>query len=516
MVDCDNKITHRGHKADNDEPKLATIRKHFGGFLRMGEPHYSVKMEPATPASFLPRWIAPERAFAVIALVFGNALVLIIPPFQAADEPYHFLRAYQITDGRFISRQLDARGVAMGEFPVSLYQVWLPFSHIGFNLSAKASLQDIRDALRIRLNPDQRMRITIPSTAYYSPVCYLPQCAGIMVGRALGVGPLAMLYLGREANLLAWTLLGYMSLRSAPGIARPLFLLLLMPMSMYLASTLSADVSTTALVVLFTATVLKYSVLPEPDSIGPGRFLILLVLSLAVCLCKFAYAPLLALLLLIPPRNFGRPARYAAQLLFLAAASAWVWYLWVSLGPGLDAKIRLTDDVSARAQLQWLTHHPLRFAPILLETFHLKGWVFLQGYVGLIGWLDLYLPAAFVVGYLILLLLAGLPNEDKPPLPSPRRAAVIVLPAVVCSFLIIALLSYLYWTPVRAAFIDGIGGRYLIPLSPAVFILTCSAMRRAPRFRLPYSARTLNALLILISLLACIYFVAVVRNRYYG
>ncbi|MGD0770390.1 MAG: DUF2142 domain-containing protein [Tepidisphaeraceae bacterium] len=473
-------------------------------------------MEPATSASFLSRWIAPERAFAVIALVFGNALVLVIPPFQAADESFHFLRAYQITDGVFVSRQPDARGVPMGEFPVSLFQVWLPFSHMGFNPSVKASLQDIRDALRIRLNPNRRMQIALPSTAYYSPACYLPQCLGIIVGRALGVGPLAMLYLGREANLLAWTLLGYVSLRSASAIARPLFLLLLMPMSMYLASTLSADVSTTAFAVLFTATVLKYSVLPEPDSIGPGRLLILLMLSLAVCLCKFAYAPLLALLLLIPPRNFGRPARYAAQILILAAASAWAWFFTISVGPGLDAKIRLTDDVSARAQLDWLTHHPLRFAPVLLQTFHLKGWVFLQGYVGLIGWLDRYLPAAFVIGYLILLVLACLPNEDKPRLPRPRRAAVIVLPAVVCSFLIIALLDYLYWTPVRAALIDGFTGRYLIPLSPAVLLVIASAMRHASRFRLPYSARTLNTLMILVSLFACIYFLAVVWNRYYG
>jgi len=471
---------------------------------------------PATSASSLARWITPERAFAVIAFLFGHALVLVIPPFQAADEPFHFLRAYQITDGVFISRQHDARGVAMGEFPVSLYQVWLPFSYMGFNLSVKASLQDIRDGLRIRLNPAKRMRIAIPSTAYYSPACYLPQCAGIMIGRALGVGPLAMLYLGREANLLAWILLGYASLRAAPMIARPLFLLLLMPMSMYLASTASADVSTNAFAVLFTATVLKYSVLPQPDSIGPARFLALLMLSLAVCLCKFAYVPLLALLLLIPPRNFGRPARYAAQILVLAAASASVWLFSISIGPGLDGKIRLTDEVSARMQFQWLAHHPLRFAPVLLQTFRLKGWVVLQSYVGLIGWLDMFLPAAFVIGYLILLILACLPNDDKPPLPPPWRAAVIVLPAVVCSFLIIALLSYLYWTPVQAAFIDGLTGRYLIPLSPAVFLVMSSAMRRDSRFRWPCSARTLNALMVLISIFACIYFLAVVRNRYYG
>ena len=170
-----------------------------------------------TGKSPIERWARPERVFAVIALVFGHALVVTIPPFQSADEPYHLLRAYEITEGVLIHRQVDARGIAAGYLPVSLYKIWLPFSHLGFHPERRASVSDIREALRVPLNSRERIFVTFPGTAHFSPVCYLPQCLGIILGRVLGAPPLAMLYLGREFNLLFWTLLAYWAMRSCAG-----------------------------------------------------------------------------------------------------------------------------------------------------------------------------------------------------------------------------------------------------------------------------------------------------------
>ena len=109
------------------------------------------------------------------------------------------------------------------------------------------------------LNPGERILITFPNTAHYFPVCYLPQCSGIILGRVLRVTPLAMIYLGREFNLLFWILLGYWAMRSAPLIARPLVLILLMPMSLCVASTLSADAPTNAFAAAYTAMICNVS-----------------------------------------------------------------------------------------------------------------------------------------------------------------------------------------------------------------------------------------------------------------
>jgi uncharacterized membrane protein len=466
--------------------------------------------------TFLAAWTRPHRAFLCIALAFGTALVLLIPPFQSADEPYHFLRAYQITEGGFVSRQKDIRGFAGGYLPISLYNLWLPFSKIGFHPEVKVSLRQIENAMRIPLRPSNRIFITFANTAHYCPTCYVPQSLGIVLGRAFHLPPLAMLYLGREGNLLFWILLGFFALRSAPAIARPLFLLLLMPMSLYVASTLSADPSTIAIAALFTALICKYFS-QGLGSIDRKAVLLLLALSIPLCISKLVYVTLLALLLLIPPVNFGGTGKFILKLAAITAVCAAFFVLWIQASSNLDTRNAVSNNVSARAQMQLLEQHPTQFAPLLLETLRRRGWSFFQSYVCVIGWLDMYLPAAFVVGYVLLLLFACWSCEDQPSLPSSLRCTIIIVPAVMISVLAIAILDYLYWSPVGLPYIDGIHGRYLIPLTPAVFILVCSAARQLPRsWRIHTSQNALNLATAMISLGVCIYFLAVVWNRYYG
>src|ERR1700722_5732895 len=168
--------------------------------------------------SRLTLWLRPHRAFAVIALVFGTALVVIVPPFQSPDETFHFLRTYQITEGDFVAHEKNERDLVGGTLPISLDQVASPFLKMFHRPEIKASVDDIRQALRIPLDPSNCAFQIFPNTAHYCPTGYVGQCLGIGLGRALSVGPLVMFYLGREGNLLVWILLGFFALRSAPAI----------------------------------------------------------------------------------------------------------------------------------------------------------------------------------------------------------------------------------------------------------------------------------------------------------
>src|ERR1700677_2770485 len=58
--------------------------------------------------------------FVAIALLLGSELVLITPPFQTADEPQHFWRAWQISGGEFISRHASPQGEQGAYLPRSL------------------------------------------------------------------------------------------------------------------------------------------------------------------------------------------------------------------------------------------------------------------------------------------------------------------------------------------------------------------------------------------------------------
>lgn len=461
-------------------------------------------------------WMRPHRAFAVVALLFGTALVVVVPPFQSPDESFHFLRAYQITEGGFVAHEKDQRDLMGATLPVSLDRVSTPFLKMCFHPEIKASVDDIHRALRIPLDPQNRAFQIFPTTTHYSPTCYVGQCLGIGLGRALALGPLVMLYLGREGNLLLWILLGFFALRWAPAIARPLLLLLLMPMSLIFAATLSADPSTNGLATIFTALICKYFALGV-NSINRKRLALLAVISVPLTVSKLAYAPLLALLLLIPARNFGGRAEWAGKLALLAALNLTAFLIWAAWSSNLDTRINPGSGVSAAQQLQIVEQHPARFAGALLATLRRGTWYDVEMFVGVIGWFDEYLPAPFVIGYLTLLVLACWSCDDHPPLPSPARAAIIILPLFVLIFLIIALLSYLFWTRVGDSLIYGINGRYLIPVAPAMLMLLCSTFRRLPgKWRIHSPQTNLNAANVLISLGTCIYFLAAIWGRYYG
>ncbi|MGD0461318.1 MAG: DUF2142 domain-containing protein [Tepidisphaeraceae bacterium] len=466
--------------------------------------------------SRLTAWMRPHRAFAVIALVFGTALVLVVPPFQSPDESLHFLRAYQITEGGFVAHEMDQSGSIGATLPISLDRVSAPFLKLFHHPEIKASFADIRQAWRLPLDPQFRALQIFPNTAHYCPTCYVGQCLGIGLGRALALGPLAMFYLGREGNLLLWILLSFLALRAAPAIARPLFFLLLIPVSLNFAATLSADPSTNGLAALFTALVCNYFALGA-KSVNRTRLILLAAISLPLTVSKLAYAPLLALLLLIPARNFGGRAEWAAKLALLVALNLTAFLMWTAWTSNLNTQINPDENVSAHRQLDFIDQHPAQFARIFADTLRRGAWYYTEMFVGVIGWYDGFLPAPFVIGYLILLVLACWSCEDSPPLPPPRRAAIVILPLFALVFLIIALLSYLFWTQVRSPLIYGINGRYMFPVVPAILVLLCSAFRSLPpTWRIHRASLRLNVLSVFVSLGVCIYFLfEVVWMRYY-
>jgi uncharacterized membrane protein len=464
--------------------------------------------------SRLTAWTRPHRAFAIITLVFGTALVLLIPPFQSQDEVPHFQRAYQISEGTFIANGEDPDGLGGGYLPASLGKIISPFTKMFFRPDVKASVDDIRGALRVPLDPRIRIFYTFANTAHYAPISYLAPVFGIAAGRGLGFTPLALLYFGREANLIGWITLGFFSLRASPAIARPLMFLLLMPMPLYLAASVSADPTTIGLAALFTAIVCRCVGRSAP--IDAKTWILLGAVSILLSLSKYAYLPMLGLILLIPSRRFGGRGRFVTHFALLAALNFIAFSIWVhAAATGLNTRVKPPGDASL--QLQWLEQNTGQIPKLIVNTFRIDGWLSVQSFVGMIGSFDRPLPWAVIVGYLILLLGACWTADPEPAMPSVSRAAIVILPIVAISCLIIALLDYLYWSPPGLFFIDGLNGRYLIPLTPPVFLLLCAILRH---FRLRvvhrWGENAMNLAAALICVAASTYFLCAVWIRYYG
>ena len=421
-------------------------------------------------------------AFLFVALPAGLIFLVLTPPFQVPDESSHLFRAFQIAEGHF--RAGSEGGYPGGSLPVSLADAAAAFPPNIVQLERHELLARVKQGLEAPLAPDERRFLPFPS-ATYSPAAYIPAAAALAAGRAASWSPLALLYAGRLATLLAATLLHLLSLKIAPTFRWPLTLLALTPMAAFQRSGLSPDGVTNGLAFLFFALVLRLSA--EGGDPPPRRLAaLILATSTALALCK-GYVVLLPLLLFVPVRwRAGRWLSWAAVAVGAAAAAG-----WSLVNRAMPVPPRLDVPVDAASQLRTLFSEPGRFLASLAAELLGHGARHVRELFGQLGWLDVRLPAALLALLAFALVVLALADGTLRLRLAPRWR-LGVLAVLAAGVLSIFGAMYVLHTPPGARGIEGIQGRYFIPFTaPALFLL----VSRRPRLALSERASALVVLL---------------------
>lgn len=429
-----------------------------------------------------------ESAFLLLAITFGLALIALIPPFHAPDEWNHFFRAYQVSEGRIIAEK-DPNGRVGGYLPRSLVitaaSVYfnIPYSAgnmprlyeaisdgatteedlYPFTPEKKAMRASLTQSLfHVPLEQNRRVFISFANTGRFAPVGYLPQALGIRAGRLLDVSPVALMYMARLFNLALWVLLTWMAIRIMPAGGTTLYLLALMPSALYQASSASADPMATGAAFLLVAAIMARA--SAPDEGNRGLWLITMA-SLVVAVTKF-YIFLPAMYGAVA---FGRPDRRRTHILtagLLVAASTVAAGLWLYICKDMITPLRLGIDPGA--QLSFIMNDPARFLSILTGTFGASGLMYAGEFVGQMGHVQVPVPEALTLALWAALIFSALPGERRGISGAAKALAVAVTIASAGTFI---MLSYLTWTPVAEGVIQGIQGRYFIPLGPVAFLM---------------------------------------------
>lgn len=412
--------------------------------------------------------MTPQRLFVVIGLTATVLFTFVTPPFQVPDEVGHFWRAVTIARGAIFPRMERSGGVAAVEKGLAtiVNVFWKPTAgaeHV------KITWSQFRTSKWVRVEPEKRVPVTFP--AGYTPVPYLPQIAAALLTRAIPVRPVITFYLGRLFNAIAYIAIIALAIRTTP-VLRWLFAASgLLPMALYLAASWSPDAMTIAASFLFTAALLRGS--------RNSRDLALLAAAGAfVGLCKPAYFLIALLALAIPAvRGSGRAIIIAASAAGVAVA---MWNAARAFAP-----VRPDAHVDSAAQMDCLRRDPARFGEALMSEARVRGLDYVRQAVGRLGLLDVWLPEAIVWAELLLLLLCAWTGTAMIPAPVRVFAAIAALLTIGG----IALSTYIGWTPPCARQIDGLQGRYLLPIVPLMFlVIGAPLIRREPMARLSLAA----------------------------
>jgi len=408
----------------------------------------------------------PENTFAIIGIIFGLLFLLITPPFQAPDEYNHFYRSFQIAEGQLVAeRQQNTIG---GPLPRSLVVTSVGVSKdIPFHPENKQSLKDVLSLLNLPLQSQDRAFVSFPNTSLYSPIPYLPQAFGIAVGKAIGFSPIVLMYTGRIANLLVWVLLGWLSIKATPVLKWLFFLLALAPMSLFQAASLSADATTNGVSILLICIILKYG-LEDNKTVNTLNLCIIFFLSLMLSVSKQAYFPITLLFLLIPVQKLGTKKRYFTSFALLLLLNTVGILVWSSLVK--DLYVVLQPQVSPKEQLMFIASQPLNLLKVIIDTFLQNGAIYTNQFIGNLGWLDTPLPPFFIGSYVTVLVLVSMVSNQKD-IEISYLQKFIVFTTFILNGILVCILLYLSWTPIGGDTVEGIQGRYFIPIAPLFFLL---------------------------------------------
>jgi uncharacterized membrane protein len=416
-----------------------------------------------------------QRACTICVSIFGIAFALLLPPFQSPDEPNHFLRAYQVSEGRFFPEKKSESGFYRlgGTLPLSLAQACDSFAFLKNDYAARLSPQHLSKAFAAPLQPEQRAFLDFANTAIYAPTAYLPQAAAIALLRPLGASPLQMLYAARLANLLIWWLLVLASIRILPFGQWVFAALALLPASLVMAASTNADVLTNGLCAWFVAAALARK-----------WVLVRAFAFAAACANKLIVWPLGVLTLgMRKPRSWP----FASLLVGLFAALIWGawasdWFVpWDAYALAFRHTQTLNAGVDPARQWAFVAENPVFFLKIASKSALNAAPSTAAHFVGKFGWEKNYLPAGWL--FLLWAALAGLLFSEKNPLSLCQRALLMGLVLAYC--LGFALTMYALWCPVGAPTLSNWQGRYFVPIAPVLAFALLNG--RGARWRAPFA-----------------------------
>jgi len=383
------------------------------------------------------------RSSFAVALLFGAAFALLTPPFQVPDEIAHYYRACAIAHGGF----------------------WPPVKG-GHGYSAVPIGE--REFISSRDVPFVAEKAYVKYPLLFSPLPYLPQAAGCAIGDALHLRPLYTFYLARLMNLLCSLAIVFVAARiAAPWLVMTSALL---PMSLFLFGSFSPDALTIA--VTFLATTLALAGSPW-----------VIAAAVALALCKPAY-------LLVPLLVFAARRRTGWIALPVVIAGAFVSTLFIRTSLAF-----LRPGVDDGAQIRFTLHHPLLTLRALGSDLVHHSADRVEQMVGRIGLLTIPIPTIAIVAALLLLLAVALFAGPRISLAQRLLAGGSALATIAA----VELSQYISWTAVGAPEVEGVQGRYFIPILPLLLLPVSRPRERArwPSIAVPSVMAIVNATAVL-------------------
>lgn len=406
-------------------------------------------------------FVKPENFFLVASIVLCTLFLIFVPIFQVPDEYNHYVRAYGITKGYFLTPEGGNIPVPYNLFPYD-WNTYSPYILVKYFSN--------------QIDVTQPVMFDNVNMALYSPISYILQVIGIGIADIISNNTYVLVLAGSVCNIIGCTALLYFAIKYIPYGKGIVTFVSLLPMAIQERASLSVDAVTYAGVVALLAFCLYKR--EQKDTLSKKQIILMYSLIVLVTSCKVVYFVTAFVVLLIPRECFENRKKevlhkIASTLLILVNSFGWLaiagQYLSNTRGGG-----------STTEKIQFMITSFGRYLYILGKTFFNDGEKYLNQMIGSqLGSLNISINAVLIVA--ILIMMCNIFCYEKYRM-GERDWVVSALLCLICigTVVLIATSLYIQWTDIGASTysIEGIQGRYFLPILP-IFLCMLLSQKKA-------------------------------------
>lgn len=404
-----------------------------------------------------------DNILCIIYLVFAFIFFFITPFNTLFDEDGHFIRCYEIAQGSLLSAHYD-NGMGKTVIPDSLIK---GVSNVTKSLDSNgAEFIYARQKDLINYNfYDDYIDLDNPNQALYSPFTYIPQVIGLSIGNLVTQNVYVYYMFGRIFALLINSLLVLFAIKLCPEKKYLIFVLASTPVFLSQMISYSADGNVNSIAVFFVAFIFNRI---NKEQIKVSDEIIVTVGAVILALSKVIYFPFALLVLLFDNSSFKSRKRAVVYKIITISIAVICFSVWF-----LIARTYLFDnqngrDIHPKLQMIYMITHFYKMPIVFVETVYngFLGWIGqISGGVLGKGWLQY--SSIIWFGFMILIYgefscykvekkYNGIITKSK----TKRILLIMIIMVILLTFTSL----YTQWTVYRADMVDGIQGRYFIPL----------------------------------------------------
>lgn len=402
----------------------------------------------------------------IVIFSVGIVYMCTMPVSMVPDESVHLFTAYHTSNMMMgiDENGCEKKGCVMMREEDTLY------NHQAYNYTDENIVSFLSQIGRRSTN--ENLVASGWGVMYGNEYLFIPCSLGISIARLLHLNTASLFFLGRLFNFVFYVVLSMLAVYLIPFGKILLFTILTMPMSFQQGMSFSYDVCVNSIAFLLAAITFKFAY-ENTKIVNWKKSIPLLLLTFILAKAKgYAYIPIALLPYIILFMNHLKYSNKKQTKVILSTVL--VILLIVATGLGVMMIINnnhlvpytpsyLSYADAEKYSIAFLINHPRYIPRIIFGTLFVYGPYYLTTFVGhLLGWMELEISSIYIKIELIIISLCTVFSNSRE-IALCKRSISIVVSLISILFIFAGLL--LAWTPINTVLVQGVQGRYFIPVA---------------------------------------------------